>query len=95
MDIKRRNLLKLISLGAVIPGELLLSDLLRASPVNSSQAKDPIIKLFEKAHVIDGLVISRGWDEDSFTALKKSGYSGFSTSLASGNLKAALNSLED
>jgi membrane dipeptidase len=95
MDSKRRNLIKLISLGAILPGELLLTNFAKAE-VKKTKAPlaDPIAKLYKESHVIDGLVITRGWDEDSFTALKQSGYSGFNTSLASGSLKSALASLE-
>lgn len=93
MDNKRRNLLKIMSLGAVLPTELILTNMADAKPAES-QSGDPIAELYKKSLVIDGLVISRGWDEDSFAALKKSGYSGFNTSLSSGNLKAALDSLE-
>jgi len=43
--------------------------------------------------VIDGLIISRGWNDDSFEALSKSGYTGFNTSLDSKDLTSALESL--
>lgn len=78
-----------------MPGELLLSNFADAAPLkNTSPIAEPISKLYKKSQVIDGLVITRGWDEDSFAALEQSGYSGFNTSLASGNLKSALASLE-
>ena len=57
--------------------------------------KTNIDKLYKKSIVLDGLVITRGWDEDSFEALAKSGYTGFNTSLASGSLQSALDSLEE
>ena len=45
--------------------------------------------------VIDGLIISRGWNDDSFEALAKSGYTGFNTSLDSKDLTSALESLAE
>ena len=51
-------------------------------------------ELYDNAIVIDGLVITRGWDDDSFEALAQSGYTGFNTSLSSGNLNSALRSLD-
>jgi membrane dipeptidase len=93
MDSNRRTLLKLLPLGAAFPGQL-ISDLSLGYPEKSVIKSIDIDELYEKAIVIDGLVITRGWDEDSFEALAKSGYTGFNTSLASGNLESALNSLE-
>ena len=48
-----------------------------------------------KAIIIDGLVIPRGWNQDSFKALVTSGYTGFGASLASKNLETALRALGD
>src|SRR5690606_37709347 len=41
-----------------------------------------------------GLIIPRGWDNQSFESLSKSGYTGFCASLASANLTVALEALE-
>jgi membrane dipeptidase len=107
MDIKRRNLLKALPLSILFPGQLLHSFTARSSPIgaindesvfkelSSDIQQNKLDKMYDNAIIIDGLVIARGWDEDSFKALKKSGYTGFNTSLASGNLKAALKSLKD
>ena len=107
MNIKRRNLLKTLPLGILFPVQLLNSFTARAAPnasinnesifkaLNSDSQQKKLEKMYDNAIIIDGLVISRGWDEDSFKALAKSGYTGFNTSLASGNLKAALKSLKD
>ncbi|WP_158974929.1 dipeptidase [Cellulophaga sp. L1A9] len=54
-----------------------------------------IEKLYKEAIVIDGLIIPRGWNEESFKALDQSGYTGFGASLASGNLNVALASLAE
>lgn len=103
MDIKRRNLLKILPLSILLPSQLLngisswagSSQSINSQITSLNRLKNNIEKLYKKAIVLDGLVISRGWDQDSFDALSKSGYTGFNTSLASGNLKSALNSLEE
>jgi len=40
-------------------------------------------------------VIPKGRNEDSFKALDQSGYTGFSTSLASSSLKSALKNIKE
>ena len=106
MEVKRRDFMKMLPVGALFPGQILQnfslssdslrpgSDLQHDLPISNLQ-KNNIDELFDNAIIIDGLVISRGWDEDSFNALSRSGYTGFNTSLVSGNLKSALRSLED
>jgi len=103
----RRNLVKLLSLGAFFPKQtvgafnsILESLSLDANQVSSTETimnlpNDKIEALYKKAMVIDGLIIPKGWNEDSFKALSKSGYSGFSTSLLSGNLKSALKNIAE
>ena len=102
MHIKRRKFVKMLPLGALIPGQLLSStslpfyneNAMPSSPFDEGQQND-IDKVYEKAIVIDGLVITRGWDQDSFDALAQSGYTGFNTSLASRNLASAMRSLAE
>ncbi len=50
--------------------------------------------MYKKAVVVDGLIIVRGWNQDSFDALTKSGYTGFNASLDSGDMAKSLGSLE-
>lgn len=105
MEINRRNLVKILSMGALFPGlsAKALSDILESIPSNQPMSnnlytnfqKNNIDKLYKKAIVIDGLIIPRGWNEASFEALAQSGYTGFGISLASANLKVALESLAD
>ena len=95
----RRNLMKMIPPGLLLPGQI-LSDFsweheFFNESLRSSFQQQKIAELFKKAIIIDGLVISRGWNEESFDALTKSGYTGFGTSLASGSLKSALKSLTE
>lgn len=97
MSIKRRKFIKMLPIGALFPTQMLSGfssqiDLKPASLISDNKLKS-IDQLFKNAIVIDGLVISRGWNENSFKALGKSGYTGFGTSLSSGNLIAALKSL--
>lgn len=102
MHIKRRKFVKLLPVGALLPGQLLsqasISFPTDKATLPSSQEErttNDIDEIYEKAIVMDGLVITRGWDEDSFAALAKSGYTGFNTSLASRNLSSAMKSLAE
>ena len=105
MDVIRRNLVKILSIGALFPGKVLSSineriersnlDLDQFSQSDLLEGQQNIDKLYDNAMVIDGLVIPRGWDKDSFEALAKSGYTGFNISLSSGSLNAAMRSLND
>lgn len=100
MDRKRRNLLKALPLGAIFPSQMLSeltnnSGQLDLNRVSTFEQQTSINALFDKSIIIDGLVIPRGWDQDSYNALAKSGYTGFNISLSSGNLKSALNSIEE
>lgn len=97
----------MLSLGAIFPSELIsaLSNVSDKSAIKenffnsnlfiSNDIEKNIDKLYEKAIIIDGLIIPKGWSEESFNALTKSGYTGFNTSLLSGNLKVALKSLSE
>lgn len=105
MEKNRRNLTKLLSLGTIFPAQFAyaLSSVLESLPadvnnsrLNSLNADNPkmnIDKVYKNAIVVDGLLISRNWNEESYRQLLKSGYTGFATSLASGNLNAAMKSL--
>ncbi|WP_405415177.1 dipeptidase [Maribacter sp. Asnod1-A12] len=103
MDTQRRNLAKLLSLGALFPAQAAysLNNILESIPADSSRqllqtlGEKGIEKLFKKAVVYDGLVISRNWNEDSFKALAESGYTGFNASLDSGKLEKSLKSIEE
>ncbi len=84
-------------MGALVPGPI-LNSLATPSVVDDKKplsSQQNVDKLYNDSIVIDGLVISRGWDGDSFEALAKSGYTGFNTSLASRTLNSAMRSLED
>jgi len=101
----RRDMIKKASLSALVPGQLMYS--LASGPMGrggypdgaptglAETANQRVQKMYDRAMVIDGLVIPRGWDDRSFESLSKSGYTGFCASLASANLKVALDSLEE
>ena len=93
--------MKMVSAGALITTPLLHAasypfaigkEMVDASPKGRSNMNN-----FNYADqiVIDGLIISRGWNDDSFEALAKSGYTGFNTSLDSKDLTSALESLAE
>ena len=85
MNFKRRNLLKMLPLGVLLPGQFLSAYSASRGQLdpssNQANTKSLVSDLesqnidanFDNAIIIDGLVISRGWDEDSFAALAKSG----------------------
>lgn len=101
---KRRSFVKMFPFGAVLSSQALNS---KAAGLNSSNpgnhmandtastlTQENIDEIYDKAIVFDGLIIVRGWNQDSFKALNKSGYTGFNASLDSGNLAKGLKNLE-
>ena len=87
MTIKRRKFLKSLSLGAIHPLVNIETSLF------SNPKSTGLNEFYKKSIVIDGLIIPRGWNEDSFKALDDSGYTGFSASLPSKDFKIAMSSL--
>ena len=100
MPIKRRDFVKMLPLGAILPGQALSSLFTENHPLPGDdlqptrQQKD-IEQLYKEAIVIDGLIIGRGWNKDSMKALDESGYTGFNASVDSGNLAKGLKNLEE
>lgn len=101
MNNKRRNLVKALPLGALFPWQV-VNGLASSNSLNYPDSKrldvvpqTDVDALYDKALVVDGLVIPRGWNADSFAALAKAGYSGFNASLDSRDLVSALASLAD
>jgi membrane dipeptidase len=105
MQIKRRDFVKILSLGGVLSQQFLKGETSLANSIDtdyrsSSDSKSleipqNIEKIYNDAIVHDGLIIARNWNEASFEALKKSGYTGFNASLDSGSLANALKNLEE
>ena len=96
MNISRRNFVKIVPLGALIPQQL-LSNLAEgnANGLLSPLLYKTIDEIYDQAIVFDGIIITRNWDGQSDEALDNSGYTGFNASLDSGSLKRALASLSD
>lgn len=100
----RRNLVKILSLGALLPGQSLqaLSSIFESIDSNSDTStallsqlqNDKIEELYKKAIVNDGLIIGRNWNQESFKALAQSGYTGFNVSVDSGDLTKGLRNLK-
>ncbi|WP_339793577.1 membrane dipeptidase [uncultured Imperialibacter sp.] len=106
MPIKRRDFVKLLPLGAILPGQILSSFPATANadrPGNQNPSGDfkstlrqqDVDQIYKRAIVFDGLIVGRGWNQDSFKALDDSGYTGFNASLDSGSLSKATKSLEE
>ncbi|MEP2668565.1 MAG: membrane dipeptidase [Cyclobacteriaceae bacterium] len=105
MSIKRRDFVKMLPLGAILPGQVLsglfadgqpnVGNQLPTSDLTSPLDQKNIDQIYKDAIVIDGLIIARGWNEDSFKALADSGYTGFNASVDSGNLAKGLKNLEE
>ncbi|MFT6827920.1 MAG: membrane dipeptidase [Roseivirga sp.] len=105
MQIKRRDFVKILSLGGVLSQQFLKGETSLANSIDtdyrsSSDSKSleipqNIEKIYNDAIVHDGLIIARNWNKASFEALKKSGYTGFNASLDSGSLANALKNLEE
>ncbi|MEP2240191.1 MAG: membrane dipeptidase [Maribacter sp.] len=106
MNTQRRNLAKLLSLGAFFPGQAAysLNTILESIDADSNLeiskqlvqklGEKGVEKLYKNAIINDGLIISRNWNEDSFKALAESGYTGFNASVDSGNLEQGLKNLD-
>jgi len=105
MDLKRRDFLRVMPLGVLVPGTLAFGPPVRAGrdlstapmlpDAGHAQDPDPIDELYRNAIVIDALIITRGWDEASFETARKTGYTGLLTSLSSGDMPAALRDLAE
>jgi len=95
----------MLPLGALLPGQLLsglhaANTAPAADPITSSGDRKPTLdpaaldELYKKAIVVDGLIIVRGWNQDSFAALDNTGYTGFNASLDSGDMTKSISVLE-
>ena len=97
MQIKRRDLMKILPMGALFPWQLLsaFENKKMLSNTSSYNQVQDIDKIYDEAIVIDGLLIPRAWNETSFQALAQSGYTGFNASLVSRNLESAMKSMAE
>ena len=97
MQIKRRDLMKILPMGALFPWQFLsaFENKKVLSDTSSYNQVQDIDKIYDEAIVIDGLLIPRAWNETSFQALAQSGYTGFNASLVSRNLESAMKSMAE
>lgn len=94
----------MLPLGAILSGQFLgglhASVTSPGGPQTAARDTKPTLdpkaldELYQKAIVVDGLIIVRGWNQASFDALDQSGYTGFNASLDSGNMAESLSILE-
>ncbi len=100
MTYQRRNFLKSLSLGALVPGTMVntLAEYVNTISIDAGSSSYPssdIEELYQRSIVFDGLLIPRGWDGDSFDALAKSGYTGFNASLPSRSFESAMMAMKE
>ncbi len=104
MSMKRRDFLRMMPLGALFTGEYLLSPSLihsaRLGPAPPQLLKpealgqERVSQLYRDALVVDALVTTRGWSDESWRIATEAGYTGLGTSLSSDSMEAALEDLE-
>lgn len=61
--------------------------------VKGASANDGLARLYDRAIVIDALSFAHKWDDDEWSAVKQSGYSGIVTSLDRQDLQTAIDEL--
>jgi len=104
MNMKRRDFFKIMPLGALFSGEYLFGPSLgrRAGTgfFPGQSAKHPALgqekvgQLYRDALVIDALVTTRDWSEESWQLATQGGYTGLGTSLSTGSMAASLRDME-
>lgn len=104
MHMKRRDFFKMMPLGALLSGDYLLRPSLMRNGGTSfisghSRDRNPLGQeqagqVYRDALVIDALVTTRGWSDESWQIAKQAGYSALGTSLSTGSIEASLMDLE-
>jgi membrane dipeptidase len=104
MSMKRRDFFRMMPLGALFTGECLLSPSifhrarLGSTPQRPVEGKalglERTNQVYRDALVIDALVTTRDWSDESWRIATQAGYSGLGTSLSSDSMEAALGDLE-
>lgn len=104
MNMKRRDFFRLMPFGALFTGErhfgssLLFSADLGPMPQQpagrQALGKEQSSQMSRDGVVIDALVSTFDWDEESWRIAKQAGYTGLGTSLSSHSMEAALRDLE-
>jgi membrane dipeptidase len=105
MSMNRRNFIGMIPLGALLGRESLFGSsgipgstsgrVSQRFPGQRAAGQEQTGQLYRNALVIDALVSTAGWTEESWRISRKAGYAGLGTSLSSGSMEAALRDLEE
>ncbi len=104
MDMKRRDFFKIMPLGALFTGEYLVGPSLmhggNSGPVPRRPLRPQALgqeqtgQLYRDALVIDALISTGDWSEESWRIATQAGYTGLGTSLSTRSLEGALRDLE-
>ena len=104
MSMKRRQFFGMMPLGALFTREWCLNPSLlqrggqsagpRRPAGRPQLGQDRTSQVYQKALVMDALVATRDWSDESWKIARQAGYSGLGTSLSSGSMEAALADLE-
>jgi membrane dipeptidase len=105
MNMNRRDFFRIMPLGALLSGEYLLGPspmwgmeaglFLGRTERGEALGQERTSQLYRDALVIDALVTTRGWSEESWQIATQAGYTGLGTSLSTGSMEAALGDLEE
>ncbi len=98
---KRRKFVKILPLSTLLPGQFYTG--VAANPVGQSKPghlpsgapQNVLNKVYDEAIVLDGLIITRNWNEASVAALIESGYTGFQASLGARDFPTAIAALTE
>lgn len=103
MTMKRRDFFRIMPLGALFTGEwfrglsptagVSFGSVPRRSGRRRPLGRERTAQLYRGALVIDALVTTRDWSDESWQIATQAGYSGLGTSLSSGSMEAALGDL--
>lgn len=104
MKMKRRDFLRMMPLGALSAGgwfwgPIPMQGARPGAAARPSGRRQPLgqertSQLYRDALVIDALVKTRDWSDESWRIATQAGYSGLGTSLSSSSMEAALRDLE-
>jgi membrane dipeptidase len=92
MTFHRRDFLKAVAAGAVLPYGKIFGE---RRPMAPPEATTDIDQMFDGAIIIDALASAYHWDEVEFAAVEESGYTAIHTTLPTRNLEVAVQALAE